>query len=261
MDVQEEPEKLQPILFNAAMKNDRRYVRVYRNGKLVPRHLGTVRFPMDFKYGQMEVYPGVFRDINDHIMVELMPYMMHQVCYMETIPADDIIDLTGMIDKPFDFRWHDIYINGRKLVKKDVEIISANKIKILKSNSLRWLEIIENSRDKEYFGYEPIYDFMDILFEVDKEFADRVKDSIDNMYDLEEPVVDQAVSLLDYLLRHFYDNYMLPNYGLINPDLLQIDRYTVRYYKDLLYEEDTYFPLNPDLGKGQLLLPVNPDSE
>ena len=34
-------------------------------------------------------------------MVELMPYMMHQVCYMETIPADDIIDLTGMIDKPF----------------------------------------------------------------------------------------------------------------------------------------------------------------
>jgi hypothetical protein len=180
---------------------------------------------------------------------------------METIPADDIIDLTGMIDKPFDFRWHDIYINGRKLVKKDVEILSANKIKILKTNSLRWLEIIENSRDKEYFGYEPIYDFMDILFEIDKEFADRVKDSIDNMYDIEEPVIDQIVSILDYLLRHFYDNYMIPNYGLINPDLMQINRYTVRYYKDLLHEEDTYFPLNPDLGRGELLLPVNPDSE
>ena len=261
VEVQEEPEKLQPILFSAAMKNDRRYVRIYRNGRLVPRHLGTVRFPMDFKYGQMEAFPGVFRNVDDHIMIELMPYMMNQVCYMESIPSNDIIDLTGMIDKPFDFRWHDIYINGRKLVKKDVEILSANKIKILKTNSLQWLEIIENSRDKEYFGYEPIYDFMDILFEIDKDFANKVKESIDNMFDLEEPVVDQAVSMLDYLLRHFYDNYMLPNYGLINPDLLQIDRYTVKYYKDLLYEEDVCFPLNPDLGKGQLLLPINPDSE
>ena len=61
---------------------------------------------------------------------------------------------------------------------------------------------------------------MDILFEIDKEFADRVKDSIDNMYDIEEPVIDQIVSILDYLLRHFYDNYMIPNYGLINPDLI-----------------------------------------
>ena len=261
LDVQEEADKLQPILFNADMKNDRRYVRIYRNGKLVPRHLGTVRFPIDFHYTEMEVYPGVFRNVEDHIMVELMPYMMNQVCYMETIPDDDIIDLTGMIDKPFDFRWYDIYINGRKLVKKDVEILSANKIKILKTNSLRWLEIIENSRDKEYFGYEPIYDFMDILYTVDEEFANRIKESIDNMYDLEEPVVDKAISILDYLLRRFYDKYLVHNYGLINPDLLQIDRYTVKYYKDLLYEEDTYLPLNPDLGKGELILPINPDSE
>ena len=259
LEVQEEADKLQPILFNADMKNNRGYIRIYRNGKLVPRHLGTVRFPIDFKYGAMEVFPGVFRNINDTIMVEIMPYRMNQVCYLESIPSDSIIDLKGMIDKPFDFRWYDIYINGRKVVKKDVEILSANKIKLLKSNSLQWLEIIENSRDKEYFGYKLVYDFMDRLFEIDEEFAKRVNDSVDNLYDNEEPVVDIPVTILDYLLRLFYDRYMISEYGLINPDELQIDRHDIKYYEPLLSEEDIYFPLNPDIGKGDLIISVNPD--
>ena len=260
IEVQEEPDILQPISFVADMKNDSRYVRVYRNGRLVPRHLGAVRFPLDCNIGEMDVFPGVFRNIDDHIMVELMPYMMHQVCYMETIPDDEVIDLRGMIDKPFDFKWHDIYINGRKLVKKDVEIISANRIKILKSNSVRWLEIIENSRDKEYFGYKPVYDFMDVLFDIDKEFAEKVNSSIDNIFDLEEPVVDNPVSILDYILRDFFDNLLVKNFGLINPDLLQIDRGTIAYYPELL-SEDECFPLNPDTGKGELKIMINPDDE
>lgn len=268
MEVREEPERLEPILFSADMKNDRRYIRVYRNGKLVPRHLGTVKFPIDYHFGQMEVYPGVFRDIDDHIMVELMPYMMNQVCYMESIPDDKIIDLTGMIDKPFDFKWHDIYINGRKIVKKNVEIISANKIKILKSDSLRWLEIIENSRDKEYFGYVPVYDIIDELYKIDSEFADNINNTVKNLVDTEDPVVDVPVSILDYLVQRFFDRFMKENFGLINPDWLQIDRGTVQYYSEFMDEEDLYFPLFPDIGgnyeeytEDPLLMYINSDDE
>lgn len=260
--VQEEPDILQPITFSADVKNDRRYIRIYRNGRLVPRHLGTSKFPPEFSKGVMEVYPGVLRDINDNIAVELMPYMMNQVCYLETIPNDKVIDLSGKIDKPLDFRWHDIYVNGRKLSKKEVEIISANKFKLLKTNSLRWLEVIENSRDKEYFGYTPVLDFIDHIYETDEEFKKVVDDSIDkdNMQDIEDPVVDVPVSIEDYILRKFYDNYLVPNYGLLNPDLLQLDQATVDYYYEIMDGEPFLF--NPDYGRigAELYLPINPDT-
>ena len=261
IEVQEETEELQPIEFSAVMKNDKRYVRVYRNGRLVPRHLTSVLFPPNYNVNKMRVYPGTFRNINDRITIELMPYMMKQVSYMETIPSDKVIDLTCKIDKPFDFRWYDVYVNGRKVPRKNIEIISAHKIKLLKSDSLRWLEIIENSRDKEYFGYKPTYDIIDELFYYDEEFAKRVNESINNLFDIEEPVIERPVSALDYLLKDFYLDYLIPNYGLINPDILQIDEYTIEYYKDLLTLYEDYFPLNPDKGKGEFIIPINPDMD
>lgn len=261
MQVQKEPDLLEPIRFKAEIKNDRRYLRVYRNGRLVPRHLGTCKFPKDFLEGEMLVFPGVIRDIDDRITVELMPYMMNQVCYLEHIPKDSVIDLTGMIDKPFDFKWYDIYVNGRKLAKKEVEIISSNKIKLIKTDSLRWLEIIENSRDKEYFGYKPINDIIDEIFESDEEFKNIINNSIDseNMQDIEQPVVDIPVSIEDYILKLFYTNYIIPSYGLINPDVNQISYEVIDYYNEIM--DGGPFLLNPDYGciNTQLILPINPD--
>ena len=264
VNIQEGTDVFQPIKFTAEVKNDSRYFRIYRNGRLIPRHMGNVRFPMDYEYGELQVFPGFTRTDEDHVIVEIMPYMMNQVCYLESIPKDKVVDLTGMIDKPFDFKWYEIYLNGRKLTKKDVEIISANKIKILKSNSLRWLEIVENSRDKEYFGHKPVYDIIDSLFELDEEFANAVNGSIKDLEDIEEPVIEQIISMLEYLLRYFYDNYMIPELGLINPDELQLSRYTIKYYNPLISEEkEKPFMLSGDIGKinAELILPVNPDSE
>ena len=260
LDIQEGHDLFKPIEFRAESKNDTRYFRIYRNGRLIPRHISTMRFPLDYKYGRTQVFPGFSRQDNDHIIVEIMPYMMSQVCYLESIPQDKVIDLTGLIDKPFDFKWHDIYVNGKKLTKYDVEIISANKIKLLKSKSLKWLEIVENSRDKEYFGYTPLYDIIDMLFEMDEEFANAVNSSIKDLEDIEEPVIEEAISMLEYLIRFFYDNYMIPELGLINPDELQLSKYTIRYYDPLISLEKP-FMINGDIGKidAELVLPVNPD--
>ena len=258
----EKIDQFEPISFKAASKNDNRYFRIYRNNRLVPRHAGGVFFPADYEYGDVDVYPGFIRNKNDHIAVEMMPYMMRQVCYLETIPNDKVIDLTGMIDKPFSFKWHDIYINGRKIPRRDVEIISANKIKLLKTDSLRWLEIIENSRDKEYFGYKPVEDIIDRFFELDQEFADNVNNSInkDNMNDIETPVVDSIITLLEYLIRRFFDEYLYKNFGLINPDINQIDDYAIKYYGDVI-SEDEPFLLNPDIGKVNAVVSMRINSD
>ena len=198
-----------------------------------------------------------------------MPYMMKQVCYLESIPRDKVINLKGKIDKPFDFKWYDIYLNGKKLVKKDVEIVSANLIKILKSDSLHGLEIIENSRDREYFGgIDAFRDIIDDLFETDKDFADNLNGSVadnENLKDEELPVVDgPIISPLDYILRQLY-NFLTQSFGMINPDYLQLTKNEIDTYKDLTDESGPLILGFDIYGENKLdnertALPINPDA-
>lgn len=259
-----------PILFKTMSKNDYRYFRVYNNGRLIPRHVASVYFPDYTIFSEAELRLGLKRMLGVHynISVECMPYMMKQVCYLESIPRDKVINLKGKIDKPFDFKWYDIYLNGKKLVKKDVEIVSANLIKILKSDSLHGLEIIENSRDREYFGgIDAFRDIIDDLFENDKEFADNLNGSVadnENLTDDEVPITGTIINPLDYVVRQLY-NFLLESFGMINPDYLQLSQYEINIYKDLTDESgplilgfDIYGENRKDDEK--TILPINPDA-
>lgn len=258
-----------PIIFNNNSKNDYRYYRIYQNGRLLPRHISSVYFPEYAIFSEVELRLGLKRMLGVHynIAVECMPYMMKQVCYLDTIPNDRIINLKGKIDKPFDFKWYDIYLNGKKLVKKDVEILSANLIKVLKTDSLQGLEIIENSRDREYFGgLDVVNDIIDELFERDNEFADILNGSVadnENLKDNEIPLVEVVINPLDYVVRQLY-NFLIQSFGMINPDYLQLSTEDVKMYKDLL---DDYGPLilgfdvygENRLEEEKTVLPINPD--
>jgi hypothetical protein len=258
---------MQPIPFKTACKKDSRYFRIYQNGRLIPRHLGVVTFPNYNIIGDAEIYPGFYRELgqNYNIAVECMPYMMKQVCYLENIPRDKVIDLRGLIDKPFDFKWYDIYINGRKLVRKEVEIISANMIRILKTDSLHGLEIIENSRDKEYFGgfENGLYDILDDIYDNDETYRDNLNGAIandPNVRDIENVLKD--IHPLDFVIRAYYD-YLISTLGLINPDYLQITRGDINKYS-LLLNENTPFGLGFDAygtnrEEDKIVLPINPD--
>lgn len=257
------------IPFKTSTKKDPRYFRVYQNGRLIPRHLGVVGFPNYNMLGDAILYPGFVREPNvDYkLTVEAMPYMMKQVCYLESIPKDKVINLKGLIDKPFDFKWYDIYLNGKKLVRKEVEIVSANIIKILKSESLQNLEIIENSRDREYFGgYENgVYDIIDDIFENDKVFADNLNNSVKDLNDNEEDIVKNYITQLDYVLRLFYD-FLLEEFGFINPDELQLSRDVINRFSPLLNVDEPFGLAFEIMGEkrdadDKFILPINPDNE
>ena len=251
-------------------KKDPRYFRVYQNGKLIPRHLGVVNFSDYITDGDAELYPGFIREpgVDYDLAVECMPYMMKQVCYLPKIPGNKVVNLKGLIDKPFDFKWYDIYLNGRKLVKKDVEIISANLIRILKTDSLQGLEIVENSRDKEYFGgFENImFDILDDLYEKDESFSGSLDDSVandDNIKDVEDAVIETPVTVLDYIIRAYYD-FLLNSFGLLNPDELQLSRDNIKQFA-ALFDENEPFRLGFDnLGNNRpdeekIPMHINPD--
>lgn len=257
-------DNLYPILFTLDGRHDKRHLRVYRNGKVIPRHIWTCRFPNDYLRYETQLLPGMLRETGDVMTVESLPYKVNQVCYLEKLEAGKIIDLTGKLDKPFDLRWHDVYLNGRKLNKNDIEIISSNKIVIRKTKSLKWLEIVENSRDDEYFGYMPLKDLIDDILDSkdDDGFRERIEETITGMEDLEDDIVTIIITIIDVVMNMFYFDYMVPFYGLLNPDENQMSQATVDYYPEIMDGEP--FLLNADYGSTEFLyrvLPVNPDKE
>lgn len=271
LDVNAEPnDAFNAIYIKTTAKRDPRYFRVYQNGRVVPRHLGTVNFPEYEITGDAELYPGFVREpgVDYQIAVECMPYMMRQVCFLPEIPNDQVINLKGLIDKPFDFKWYDLYLNGRKLVKKDVEILSANLIRILKTDSLKNLEIIENSRDKEYFGIfeKGVYDIIDMLYESDNNFSGSMDDSVagdDNLQDNEDSVVEVPVTPMDFIIKAYFD-FLISSFNFINPDELQITREQISNFSIILSEDEPVIIGSDDMGANRLdeeriPIQINPD--
>src|SRR5699024_10298736 len=111
--------------------------------------------------------------------------------FTETIPEDAIIDLTNVIDKPFDIRFYDVFLNGRKLNETNVFAISDTIIKLININSIYHLEIYQKERDEEYFGwtkntiqyYFRIEDLFDEDFVTDEDKEEIIEDIIDETID------------------------------------------------------------------------------
>ena len=253
---------------NVDSKKDISYFRIYRNGRLIPRHMFTFD---NITYNLADSMNMILKFVKEQgqeydFLVEIMPYRMKQVYYTDNISTDKIINLKGKIDKPFDFKWYDLYLNGKKVVRKDIEIISANIIKILKSESLRHLEIIEHSRDTEYFGNinEVIYDIIDDLYEEDEVFADNLNNSVtdDDLVDKEDPIIGQELSGLDIILKLFYD-FLSDSFNFINPDNLQLSREVIQRFDPLTSEEQPMILGLDAYGENKsnhLLLHINPDN-
>lgn len=185
---------------------------------------------------------------------------MKQVYYKKRIEQFKMVELDGYIDKPFDLRWHDVYINGRKLNKDNIEVISSNKIIVKNVRSTKNFEIVENSRDKEYFGYVTIEDIIDKLIDADDEFRENIEKTIAEIIDDEEDILEGGLTIIDYLLYSFYYDYLVPNYGLINPNELQLDVATQEFYHQIMDGEPFLF--NPDYGRlNAMILPLNPDDD
>lgn len=248
------------LQFNDDCKKDSRYFRVYKNGRCIPRHVPTIQFTADPELGPTAVISGVGVSSGQELVAEIMPYKMKQVYYKKRIEQFKMVELDGYIDKPFDLRWHDVYINGRKLNKDNIEVISSNKIIVKNVRSTKNFEIVENSRDKEYFGYVTIEDIIDKLIDADDEFRENIEKTIAEIIDDEEDILEGGLTIIDYLLYSFYYDYLVPNYGLINPNELQLDVATQELYHQIMDGEPFLF--NPDYGRlNAMILPLNPDDD
>lgn len=242
------------------------YIRVFRNGRLLPRC--KYQFNSTFSKPTLmileECEPG------EILMIDISPYRYTEIFYQEELdPTTTFIDLTkgtatidlkGRINKPFDIRYYDVYMNGRKLSINNVFSISPYQITLVNLKSFYNLEIYEKERDWEYFGLdykENIYYYtIDELFAsnfVSEEVRNQmVKDIIDKQKDprltirpnenIEEK--QDYTDLRKYVQFHiFYHDELIPK-TWDNPDRLQ---------ENFEVMDTVYFFLEKAYGRSPLL--------
>jgi len=214
---------------------DEDYIRIYKNGRLMPR----AKYKVVKVYNQARILFLDWFSIGDIIFIDITPYRYKEIYYQEELTKNDtLIDLRSIINKPFDIRYYDVYINGRKLSLNNVFTITPWQITLVNLKSNYNLVIYERERDYEYFGLdytENIYYYTfdellksgivseDIKNEMLKNIIDNNKDPRLNIYPNtnDEEKMDQSgedLMTVEFYL-YYYDRFI--PFSFMNPDVLQ----------------------------------------
>lgn len=211
------------------------HIRIFKNGRLMPDSMYSIKTNFDWTRLQMlfEVGPG------DDLVLDISPLASELIYHIELISEDVVqtyvdftddaksildgnihvdvtdcaepsayesadynvnitgrlktsrtyytIDLSKVLDKPFDIKMYDVFLNGRKLSERNVFPITDTMIQLKNVKSVWHLDIYERDRDEEYFGwtknktsyYYRIDDLLAESFVTDSEYEKILKDVID----------------------------------------------------------------------------------
>lgn len=216
---------------------DTEYMRVYKNGRLMSQS----KFIIKSVYNRPRILFLDWFKAGDIIYIDITPYRYKEIYYQEELSKDDtLIDLRSIINKPFDIRYYDVYINGRKLSLNNVFSITPWQMTLVNLKSNYNLVIYERERDWEYFGLdynENIYYYTlddllksgvvsdNIKNEIIKEIIDKNKDPRLNIYpntNEEEKIDPNGEDLITVNFYLYYYDRLLP-FSYMNPDILQED--------------------------------------
>ena len=174
----------------------------------------------------------------------------------EKLPLDGIIDLRKIFKKPFDLRYYDMYLNGRRLSACNCYIIDPWTIKLTGVHSTYNLLIFEKERDYEYYGLEyqvkqmyfAVTDLLEKGF-ITKEERDKIiKFVTDQQEDghkcnestlIENEPDEFNPGFFDKYMYFFFDMYyykylILKNY--INPDIAAISKLVMIDWFEEIYD-------------------------
>lgn len=258
-----EAEKNDPLPIEHFGNNDIRNFRLFCNGKIMPMSKYIVNFDAASD-GKPTVYPLMERWMGDEFIADITPYKSTQVYYNKLIPEDGVIDLSGVIERPFNLKWYDIFINGRKLTTRDVRAVTPTllvlNVKTIKSR--RHLSIIQKDRIIDYFrltdlksGPQLVVDDAErrkkIIEKVIEDFTGEPYDeNIHKIYDEEVDIIRNEIEGLQesITIAKMYRDEICGDLKWINPDEKQFTQEFVSKYSVVL-DSDKRFLINPDDGK------------
>jgi len=244
-------------IFDLDSKNDSRYYRVFKDGCFLPMDIYNIDFS-DQLTDKFSVGFNMVKHVGDKFIIECTPCKYKQVHYQPTIDERGFVDLSNTIDKPLDLKWYDVYLNGLKLNKKNIDIISPTKIFIKNIKTRKNLVIVEKDRDNEYFSLiANMNSINDYLWGAVEDLRNKIIDTHTVLEDSLEDIMSQVIGGLSQDLTKFYEICM--RFAFINPDESQIDNVDVITYP-VLFDGMARLLFNPDDQVNvKDYLPINPD--
>lgn len=212
----------------------------YTDGRLLPNT--KYSFLSSYDHPRLAIYD--FFNKGEVITIDISPFRYKEVYYQDKLePGITTIDLSPYITKPFDYRYYDVYMNGRKLSLPNIISVDAWSITLVNLFSTKNLQIFEKERDWEYFGLkykdngQSVYYFAkeDVLDSsyisedernkmLEKIISDRAKEKDFNIYPNtdNEGTLDYNDYSKTYMMLLFYQHELIPK-TYINPDIYQTD--------------------------------------
>lgn len=238
------------------------YLRIFREGRKISKN----QYALIERRGKHYLQYFQRIDIGKEVAVDLTPYRNRLVYYTEELSPDEngeiIVDLKGYINKPFDIKYYDVYLNGRRLTKHNIFPFSPYQFKLSDVHSIYHFEVYEKDRDWEYYGcdfddYLTVSDLISKSF-IEKSVADEVIDDITgprepNDNTEKKEIYDRQLDTETIFFEIFYFNELLP-LVMTNPDIVQCEDAAVQEFYKIVW--DMYNTKN-DLGETVLFL--NPD--
>ena len=128
----------------------------------------------------------------DRFTVDRVPARFTAIYYQNEIDKLGYVDLDGKVELPISLKWYDIYLNGVKLHKKNIEIITPTKFYIKGVDSRKNLLIVMKNRDPEVFKlatHNVDFDTKDFNNTVIDELMETI-DELKNLIEADKTVID-----------------------------------------------------------------------
>jgi hypothetical protein len=229
---------------NLEWKEDQSFVRTFVNGRFIPI---TYEISRDSTSTYFVLRCYIME--NDTVSMDITPYSYEMEYYQKQIPDNFIIDFEEHLSKPFDLKYYDVYLNGRKLTHRNIQLFAYNKIKLFNVESAKNFCVYRKDRDWEYFGNTefstPTDDLLnsDTISDADKEkiiefiisdyrSSDEMTDGTDTEADT---IVYNELTDYDYDLYKFYLDKILPE-GVIQPNSDYLDKDDIETNYSVAYE-------------------------
>lgn len=202
------------------------YTRAFKNGRLISKY----RYDFTIRDNFLCIQTLERMDAGESIAIDLTPYKNRLIYYRAKIESNRI-DLRGIINKPFDTRYYEVYLNGRRLNRTNIYPISPYEILLAGIHSEHNLEIYEKERDWEYYGldfddYFTLSDFIRKVFMEEYISKKLIQDKTgetkpnDTIEDREPWEREKDVNTIYFEI--FYYMRLLP-LTLANPDTVQFN--------------------------------------
>lgn len=199
----------------------------------------------------------------DQFTVDHVPSTLRVVYYQNEITdPKGYVDLDGKLELPISLNWYDIYLNGVKLNKKNLDIISPTRFYVQNVTSRKHLVIIDRNRDNDVFylakhkaGEYPDENntIMDDIFDALNGFK-QIVDATKKNIPIGEDMTGDGIygdNVIDALI--FFEEYL--RYTFINANWKQLTQ-KIKEKFSVLINEYGVMPIDSNIHPNAKLLKV-----